>query len=81
MTLGDCARYCAALTEGGFSDWRVPTEEEGIRLYHLTPVTTTANFFWTFSTTGALGYSIIGTVDGRRFNNRADNNMSCHCVR
>jgi len=55
MTWGDCARYCANLVEGGFSDWRMPTLKEAIELATKVDAGTNTNYFWTATPLGDDG--------------------------
>lgn len=84
---GDCARYCENLVEGGFSDWRMPTYEEGNRLFGLT--TSSSDIIWT-STPNASKWNtgsnpseflVIQMNDGRWSTDPPFFTNSCKCVR
>ena len=49
MNFGGAARYCRNLTEGGFTDWSLPTMQEVWDIYMAGPISDdmSANYFWT----------------------------------
>jgi len=82
MTWGACARYCANLVEGGYSDWRMPTLYEAIELATKVNAGTNTNPFWTATPGGNAGYYYIWTpADGFWDLWSAGNNSYCRCVR
>ncbi|MCP4442389.1 MAG: DUF1566 domain-containing protein [Aureispira sp.] len=84
MNMGECMRHCASLTEGGHSDWRVPTLEEALGLYHLKPIVSNPwdNNFWTLTTLETYdSYRVLDIATGELWSGSGGGDNYCHCVR
>ncbi len=58
MTWGACARWCVNSTEGGFTDWRMPTIKDIWYLYMTVDGGTDNKYIWTASFPGEPGILI-----------------------
>ncbi len=91
MTWGDCASFCRSKTDGGFTDWRMPTFEEVI--YYTSGASnitfTATSYIWTSTpydakvnptTTSSTGcWVIFNETSG--YWSYYNNNNYCRCVR
>mgnify|MGYP001129631028 CR=1 FL=1 len=94
MTWGDCASFCRSKTDGGFTDWRIPTFEEVI--YYTSGAsnitfTTISNYIWTSTpydakvnptTTACNGdWVIFREFSGNWSHDDYNHHYYCRCVR
>jgi hypothetical protein len=61
MTFAPAVRHCRNLTEGGFTDWWLPTHDEIWTVYGLAavPNDTSTNYVWTLTLAGSISYRLV----------------------
>lgn len=88
LNLRECSRRCRILTEGGHSDWKIPSLEEAVQFVDLNQGN---GFLWTssFGGKGTVGslfenatfYLSIDLNDGQTRQEGIQSDLICRCVR
>ena len=85
MNWVSCGTYCRNLTDGGYTDWRVPTLDELFyaKLSGYNAPSWSSNYVWTStpSTSTSGNWIIFKESDGHWGYNFYNNNSYCRCVR
>ena len=87
MNFRQACDYCKTLSEGGFTDWRMPTFDDYVYLISTSanpiPNDVSANYFWLGTQDPEYGYryTTVSLYDGALSRNYGYNTQKVRCVR